>query len=536
MPVDTSLRPPTRAEVAAGAILVLGAIAVVLVALPYRLFDLDRFFVPKELALAVTTGAAAVVLIESSRRLEIARLDVLLAAWLLLNATSAVFAENWWLAARALGVTVGGVATFWCARAIACTGASRWVVPGLGFATAVASATALAQAYGWEPEIVSANRAPGGTLGNRNFVAHLAAIGLPSLLYVTLVARSWLTSIFGALLLSVSAAALVMSRTRAAWLALIVTGVVLLAAAIWRRRLVFVGRSGARAVLVAVFAAAAVGAAILLPNDLNWRSDSPYLETAAGVVNYREGSGRGRLIQYRNSVRLAEASPLVGVGPGNWSVAYPEVATRRDPSLDDSGMTANPWPSSDWVAYLSERGLPAFAALVLAFLMMGLGALHRVARARTPAGALRALALAGTVSITVLVGCFDAVLLLGPPSLIAWALIGALMAPIRARWAFTPSEATRRVALIVALTCAALFVVRGTSQVVAMAIYSSGPGRIATVRQAARVDPGTYRLRVRAAELHANRGECRTAIEHAEAARDLYPHAPAPRRILRRCR
>ena len=44
-----------------------------------------------------------------------------------------------------------------------------------------------------------------------------------------------------------------------------------------------------------------------------------------------------------------------------------KYAARRDPSLDNSrgGMTANPWPSSDWVAYASERG-PAAALLLLA--------------------------------------------------------------------------------------------------------------------------------------------------------------------------
>lgn len=534
--MNTTLRSPSGAERLAATVLVLGAIAVVLAATPFKAFDLDRFFVPKELVLALTTVSIAVVLVETSRRVEIARLDLLLILWLAMNAASAVFATNHWLAARALGVTVGGVAAFWCARAIACTRAGTPAVAGLAAATVVASATALAQAYGWEPEYVSLNRAPGGTLGNRNFVAHLAAIGLPALLYLALASRRWFVTLLASIGIATSAAALVMSRTRAAWLALIVAGSLLLLAAFWRRSVVFAGRVFARAVFVGVLAAGGVAAALLLPNELNWRSDSPYLETATGVVNYREGSGRGRLIQYRNSLELALDNPVLGVGPGNWSVAYPEVATRRDPSLDSRGMTANPWPSSDWVAFAAERGLVAFAAMALAFAIIALGALHRVARAQTPEGALRALALAGTVIITVLVGAFDAVLLLGAPALIAWALIGALMAPVRPQWSFTPGPSLRRVTLVASLAFATLFVLRGLGQAIAMAIYADGPGRLATVRRAARIDPGSYRIRMQAAELLADRGQCRAALGHAEAARDMYPSAPAPRRIIRRCR
>ena len=59
----------------------------------------------------------------------------------------------------------------------------------------------------------------------------------------------------------------------------------------------------------------------LLPNRLEWKSDSPYLDSAAGLVNYKEGSGRGRLVQYGNSLRMTVAHPLFGVGPGNWPVA-----------------------------------------------------------------------------------------------------------------------------------------------------------------------------------------------------------------------
>src|SRR6185312_6490774 len=86
------------------ALIAAGAIGVALAVLPYKTFDLDRFFVPKELVLH---GADAL------------------------------------LSCLVLAVVLVGV-------------------------------TALLQAYGLETDYVSLNRAPGGTLGNRNFVAHLA--------------------------------------------------------------------------------------------------------------------------------------------------------------------------------------------------------------------------------------------------------------------------------------------------------------------------------------------------------------------------
>ena len=53
--------------------------------------------------------------------------------------------------------------------------------------------TGLAQAYGVvNTSLASLTRAPGGTFGNRNFMAHLSAIGTPIILLCALEARrSW---------------------------------------------------------------------------------------------------------------------------------------------------------------------------------------------------------------------------------------------------------------------------------------------------------------------------------------------------------
>ena len=114
--------------------LILGAFAVVLLALPYKAFDLDRFFVPKELALHVTAAVTGLIALARRPRPALSRVDTFLIGFLILGAISALFAENWWLATRALAVTASGIAIFWVARALTAAGYERTVVNGLAAA------------------------------------------------------------------------------------------------------------------------------------------------------------------------------------------------------------------------------------------------------------------------------------------------------------------------------------------------------------------------------------------------------------------
>ncbi|MGH7647381.1 MAG: hypothetical protein ACREND_04645, partial [Gemmatimonadaceae bacterium] len=107
---------------AALALIAAGALAVALAVLPYKTFDLDRFFVPKELVLHGAAALTALVLLSRARRLEMTRVDTLLVSFLGLSVVSAALATNWWVASRALAVSLSGVTVFWCARAIAQAG------------------------------------------------------------------------------------------------------------------------------------------------------------------------------------------------------------------------------------------------------------------------------------------------------------------------------------------------------------------------------------------------------------------------------
>ena len=522
----------------------LGVLAVVLAAVPAPRFDLERHALPKELVLHLTAGTATLLLLAQARRFTLTLADALLAAFLLAGLCSALLAHNPWLAARALAVSLSGAALFWSTRALRHRGWSRALVSAVALAGVLGAAGALGQAWGlFGPALTRAlgglSRPPGGTFGNRNFMAHFTALTLPALALLALAARTRLGALAPLAGAAAMSAALVLSRSRAAWLGAAAAATVF-TVELWllaRRSGGRGGRAGrgsggvsltrGRALALAGALAAGVLLALAVPNRLAWRSDSPYLESLTGVANYREGSGRGRLIQYRNTLRMAEDAPLLGVGPGNWPVAYPRYTTPRDPAWNGGAlMPTNPWPSSDWVALLAERGAAGFVALLL----FG-GVL--LARARR-APSLEGLALTATLVTAVVVGAFDAVLLLPAPALAVFVLAGALAPdgrPIRGG-----SLPPRRRAWLLAGTAlaAALMTGHAALQVAAMRAYTDGK-RAEERERAARLDPGSYRIHAMLAADWQRRARCDRARPHAEAARALVPGVPAPRQVLRRC-
>ncbi|HKW11395.1 MAG TPA: O-antigen ligase family protein, partial [Gemmatimonadaceae bacterium] len=505
----SSISPP-RTDRLALRLVQVGALAVVLASLPYKAFDLDRYFVPKELVLHLTALFAALCCLWGRGRLSLARIDWLIVGYLALSAVSAVVAQNAWMSTRALAISLSGAALFWIGRVLRRDGLARPVLWAVGFAGAVGAATALLQAYGVESDYFSLNRSPGGTFGNRNFMAHLGAIVAPTIVYCGLTARRSAATLFAGVLIAVVGAAEVLSRTRAAWLALLVAAVPVVIVA-WITHARWSGRDVARRATL-LGSATLVGAlvALVLPNTLEWNSKSPYLESVRGMVNYQQGSGHGRLVQYTTSLRMMADNPVLGVGPGNWGVAYPRYASRGDPSLSstDDGMTSNPWPSSDWVAFAAERGAPATALLILTFVaFLGLAAWHaRVAR--SPDAALGACALAATVIVTLIVGSFDAVLLIAPPTLFVWLLLGVYSEPVSASAPrASVTTGVRRWAPIVVFVLGLLAAGRSALQMAAMGTITES-SRTSALERASLYDPGSFRIRIRLAEAYLNAGRC----------------------------
>ena len=524
---------PSRPDVAALRILQAGVVICVLAASTYRIYELDRFFVAKELVLHITALLVALLTISAFRQTARDPIDRILIAFLLISAVSAAFATNVWLAIRALTISASGLGVFWAARVLRDRGLAKPLLSAIAFAVIVAAITSLLQAFGVRSDYFSINRAPGGTLGNRNFVAHLAAFGLPVVLLGALLARNAGAYFIRAIGVTTVLAVLVLTRSRAGWLALIAVVLIFLVCMLLATPLRSTGLLWRRIAGLALLAGIGAAAAVYSPNKLRWSSENPYLESIRGVANYQGGSGRGRLTQYRQSLRMTAEHPVLGVGPGNWPVRYPEYATRRDPSLDpnEAGTTSNPWPSSDWIAFVAERGPVAALLLLGAFFVMAVRALRLLLNAHEPADALHATALLATIAATLVAGAFDAVLLLGLPTLLVWATLGVLLPPPRSLAEMRPARA---LPLFAALLLAAAGTARSGAQLASMRLHSTAEGT-GSLRVAALIDPGNYRVRMRLARRGSglkSGARCR----HARAARALYPNAAAARSAASRCK
>jgi hypothetical protein len=223
---------------------------------------------------------------------------------------------------------------------------------------------------------------------------------------------------------------------------------------------------------------------------------------------------------------MAAHSPILGVGPGNWAVMYPEHAPASDPSMSDidGGMTTNPWPSSDWVAWVSERGFAATVLMALAFASIALGGVREV---RNPERGLGAAALVAVVAGAIVTGLFDAVLLNAVPAFLVWTALGVLTSPPPPVPEGGPEARSTMgaIAFVLVLLIAALGAVRSGAQLAGMQLYADG-----RPSSAVQIDPGNYRAQLRLARRGKER--CR----HARAAHALYPSAHAAADASRGCR
>lgn len=532
---SASLTDATTLSGTALLVLQVAAVLIVIAALPYQVFQLDRFTVLKELVLHLAALTAALLCLAFARRLTVFMVDVPLVGFLALSILSTLLAENGWLAFRALGVSLSGAVLFWCGRTLARAGRSQALLVALALAVVLGALTALAQAYGLvTTSLASLSRAPGGTFGNRNFMAHLVTIGLPVLLLVTVETRSRAGFVLGSIGVMLAAAALVLSRSRAAWVGAAVCGAFLAIEGLWVGRLWADDRLRRRVLRLATTAAAGLVLSLILPNRLNWRSNSPYLDSLTGVANYREGSGRGRLIQYGNTLAMAVHHPIFGVGPGNWPVAYPRFMSPGDPSFHIGDIIpTNPWPSSDWMAMLAERGFVALILLALVGGSLTLGAWARLRRGPRDTPALTDLTIVATLIAIGTVGAFDAVMLLPVNTLFGWTIVGTLASSARPLREIRLNARSRRYLMLAAAAVGTLFLWRSSAQVLAMGLFSTG--QRAAMERASRVDPGSYRIHMLLAENWRAAGRCDRARPHAEAARSLFPNYPAPRQVLRVC-
>jgi hypothetical protein len=197
-------------------------------------------------------------------------------------------------------------------------------------------------------------------------------------------------------------------------------------------------------------------------------------------------------------------------------------------------MTANPWPSSDWVAFMCERGFVPTLALLGAFVILFFVSLRRWGELANPDGVLAQCVLAGTVVATMVVSAFDVVLVLAAPAFLVWSILGATSGIRRSAREVAMSPGWLSVAAAALIVASLISTARSVTQTVAMTAVGRG-GMTAGWLTGATWDPGSYRINLRVAELYSSRGRCSVARGYARQAVSLFPHSPQAKRIARNC-
>ena len=523
----------------ASCVLLAGLILTLFSWLPGPPFRLDQYDLPKDLVLGAVGVGCAVLLLLSDDDASHVHMDVFLAvcvSWAALLAwTTALNATVAW---RAVGFSCAAFAVFLLAWRVGARGNADVIFRLASVILAVLGVVIVLEAIGAIPFISAPGRRPGAMLGNRNLAARVVCLSLPLLWRQFMSADRTLSRISMALMLSVAAAAIVLSRSRGVWL--VASGlVVLLPAYNWwlqRHRL----RDSEPVASSLWFAAVLFGAttAVVLPNRLSWQPRD-FASSASAVGEFRTGTGRGRLIQAETTVRMIRARFPSGAGPGNWSITYPAYAQRGDPSVQIAAFYPAPLvPRNDLLSLTSELGiigcvlsLVAFGGVILRGMQMS-GSPDR-ARAR---GGVTVVALAIAAG---LLGLLDSVLRTAPTVMVLALLLGLVLGE---NDAFTRRSGTNRgwpkllhqAVLLCAAWGSSVFAIGALQDVMALRFVMTARA-LDDLTRAVAVSPHNMEARMLLAYALAESGNCELANVHLTEAARLQPYAIAVNILRDRC-
>jgi O-antigen ligase len=484
----------------------------------------DAAFLPKEAVLHLTAFALVSTHRDPWPDAGVDLIDLALLSFILVSAAGLLTAVSPWLGVRTIGISISSVVIYWSARSVAASGERARLIGTVAGVAGVVAAIGLLEAYGAIGGFSRWGRAPGGTFGNRNHLAHFVALAAPCILWSALLAVRRFPAFCGLAVLTLASWILTLSRARAAWLALLVAAPLTL---LLIRRGGTGSRIGSgRAGLAALAACIGLTGAVFLPNRLPWLSATPYRDSVSSLVEAGSGSGRGRAIQYANTFRMARDHPVLGVGAGNWLVHYPRYAQEDDPSLDPrSWPSVTRFPQGDLGGGFAERGFPAMAFLLFAF------AMSACRSARQKDEPCRDAAQAWAIGTLFSVGAVILLLepLLSSPSssavfFLAW---GALAPPTRPVASGFPGAKPRRAVHLALIGTTAALVMFGGTLLSAAILYRHDPS-VEKLALATRIHPVDFRSQRLLAVALILRGDCERAATHIEKAARLVPHAAPP--------
>jgi hypothetical protein len=226
--------------------------------------------------------------------------------------------------------------------------------------------------------------------------------------------------------------------------------------------------------------------------------------------------------------------PILGVGPGNWRVAYLNYATPGDPNIEPGYIPVRRYPQGEWIGIAAERGIPS---LILVFLFGGILAWRWLrAIAREPSHRKVAYAYVGLLTSVaiVIIGLLDPVMMTPTAGFIVPVLLGACAAPFARTQLWTPTPHVRRCLISTTIVVGAFLASFPARELWAAMIYGRNP-TVDAFERAARIAPGDYRVHFLAAVSLVESGDCAGAGPHIEAARRLYPMAQAAVALVAHC-
>jgi O-antigen ligase len=449
-------------------------------------------------------------------------------AFLALSAVSVTQATNLALAQRALLITIASCAFFISAAGIPGEHDQQIVLAGVAGAGIVVALSVLLEAGGIISRLSLPNRGFGGTFLHRNHASHFIVCVLPATYW--LASSRWRPARWWGLSAGlVIAAAIVVTRTRASWLAFgttasllgIVTGL-----RIGRRDAALCwDRLGIRTLIWMLALLVGVLSGAWLCKRIQWSSPRPLRQSLVGLFDARSGSGRGRILQDRNTASMIGDHWVLGVGPGNWAMKYPSYASRGDPSLLTGMKATDDQPRSDWLGIASERGVPALLALFCVF-----GQLLYDARNGSSSNDY---ALLGAAAGLAVLGSLDAVLLTAAPSAVMFAQLG-VYAPSRSSAYGERPRLDRRSVAVVILALALWIAPSEWALIRSNDAIKHDVSEVA-LRRAVLLQPQNYQAQVLLAMRLAADRRCAEAVPHLRRAAQLQPFASLPRELANGC-
>jgi len=338
-------------------------LAILLIAVPllyHRAFR-DFAMVPKLIALEVGVAAIWLLMLASpSRSLRVSRLHLPVACFLAWSALSLLWATDPLPALLALTKwTIAGL-LFWAVSQHSDSRTGEAAARALSAVGIPIALMGLAQHAGFQPLAAPSSGLPSATLGFRNIAAMFLIQSIPFAAALLFSGRTRRDRILAGVSLALMLGFLAHTRTRGAWLGLLVA----VAVGSWlvTRSRETKWRVGLRTASVPILLALVL---LLLPGGLGKvgpQSVDEKKDTVGQAIAsvWERGGDRGRLDIWRRSLLLVPNRPLHGVGLANWSVHYPRV----DGGAHIGFASAPERPHSELVAVLCELGLVGLSLLV----------------------------------------------------------------------------------------------------------------------------------------------------------------------------